>query len=910
MAKEMTKEFAIEILKGSISHPRFEEAKRFLMDNFASDSEVARVLAAAEGKEYEAENNLSSDDVNVYEKNTEDLNKLGDEFKFDDLTKDEDVGAIVDQVNIFETVTDKDGNPIQTSEGPAEEMLSKEESRKYTSLIFDAATLKAKMHLTGDETFSKLDDETKAKRYKGLVNRIFFTDLAVTAVAGEIDTNLQPKIGTKEYEEYISKQAEQATTAFMEAADGGCPINIHAEHILASVADTAQKVETYADKLREKAKKLGGKARTKLNEISVGFNTRLNKLEDKADKFSKGKYRKYAKPVLTRMSDNRVQLVGNTATTMLLTAALVTPAAPVALGAYGVYFAATSWVYPITERARRNNRIRKEKGEEKLKFKDAWREAKDQLLAKTVKVTDKETGEIKEVENEERKKYIRRAAIKTGVALVGFGLLAKKIAQLEAARKAVSLTRMGVTNTAQATEVGIAGTAVLKNKSAKNKQDLTNASIGLGVGLATSALTQLLTGNTELFSQKGDEVADQIAQNGGIETLGDGADYAATDTLATAQADTTGFEGGTPAEDLAEVTTQAEFEPFPREWSEDLGLSRRQYNNLMSRLPGILKEVDENSPDRLYNNLNDEVMANFPGKTKMQVLYDIEELYRNGRRSQFVLGNAEHGFYINTPMGREPITDEGVIAAAKQALANGDKISVARLHGENFLVGQFHKMNIEGLDSDKMDAIVKIAMETYDPNEVKEAVAQIHEILPDLDKAQLATIAKIVDYNRQFEVNGKIMGDLLHMVACGEGNGNGAEMSDLVNKTQAILAQSHGDARPLGQEIDCGRDNVVHVHRTVKEVEVKVEEPTLPILEEPVIEEEPIVIPETKAPVLEDTMPKVKVAEYKAPEPKGRHIIAEGNQDYVSDARVQETVTNAKAAQNIGILNKKAGREK
>ena len=146
------------------------------------------------------------------------------------------------------------------------------------------------------------------------------------------------------------------------------------------------------------------------------------------------------------------------------------------------------------------------------------------------------------------------------------------------------------------------------------------------------------------------------------------------------------------------------------------------------------------------------------------------------------------------------------------------------------------------------------------------------------------------------------------MIACREQNGNGAEMNALLGRTREILAQSHGNAVPMGQEVDCGEDHLVHVHRTVKEV--KVEDPVLPVIEEPVIKEETIDVPETKAPVLEDTMPKVKVAEYKAPEPDGRHVIAESNQDYVNDARVQETVTNAKASKNIGILNRRAGREK
>lgn len=668
MAKEMTLDEAIEILKGSAYGARFEEAKRFVMDNDPTNP-ILRDVEVKE-REYEAENNLSSDDIKVYEENTEALNELADSYTFDDLTQDEDVGNIVDHVVVYETERDKDGQPVQTSEGPAEKMLSKEESRKYTSLIFDAATLKAKMHLTGDETFSTLDAETKAKRYKGLVNRIFFTDLAVTAVAGAVDTKSIPQIGTKEYEEHISQNAEQAVEVFVDAAQDGQNVNIHAEHILASVADTAQKVEVYANKLREKAKKLAGNARTKLNEISVGFNTRLNKLEDKADKVSKGLYKKLMKPVLTSMRDNRVQIVGNAVATVALTAALVTPAAPVALGAYGAYFAATSWVYPIVERARRNNRIRKEKGEEKLKFKDAWREAKDQLLAKTVKVTDEKTGETKEIENKERKKYIRRAAIKSALGLTAFTgiavaaqtgsgfvplswltrkLLGKgDVAEL-GTKAGVIGTKMVVTNTAQATEVGVATGAVLKNKSAENKQDLKNAAVGFGVGLAVSALTQGLTGNTELFSSKGDELADQIVQNGGGENLGDGEDFVATADSLNTPADTTGLNGGAPAEEVvAQGPVFDDDAMAPEAWTKDMGIMKSEY------LADMRKEnnVDEyfkyyhyrlhnedimprNAYEHAWMKLSqDGIMNRFPeGTTKEQVITQYFAMFGHFRRT-------------------------------------------------------------------------------------------------------------------------------------------------------------------------------------------------------------------------------------------------------------------------------------
>ena len=686
MAKEMTLDEAIEILKGSISNPRFAEAKKFVMDNASSNPEAKAALEAAlvKEREYEAENNLSSDDIKVYEENTEALNELADSYTFDDLTQDEDVGNIVDHVVVYETERDKDGQPVQTSEGPAEKMLSKEESRKYTSLIFDAATLKAKMHLTGDATFSTLDAETKAKRYKGLVNRIFFTDLAVTAVAGAVDTKSIPQIGTKEYEEHISKNAEQAMEAFVDAAQDGQNVNILAEHILASVADTAQKVEVYANKLREKAKKLAGNARTKLNEISVGFNTRLNKLEDKADKVSKGLYKKLMKPVLTSMRDNRVQIVGNAAATVALTAALVTPAAPVALGAYGAYFAATSWVYPIVERARRNNRKKKKKGEEKLKFKDAWREAKDQLLAKTVKVTDEKTGETKDIENKERKKYIRRAAIKSALGLTAFtgiavaaqtgsgflplSWLTRKllrkgdVAEL-GTRAGIIGTKMVVTNTAQATEVGVALGAVSKNASAENKQDLKNAAIGFGVGLAASALTQVLTGNTELFSSKGDELSDQIVQNGGVENLGDGKDFVAAadslntpaDTLNTpadtlnTPADTTGLNNDTPIEGVATQGPVFDNNAMaPEAWTKDMGITKSEY------LADMRKEnnVDEyfkyyhyrlhnedimprNAYEHAWMKLSqDGIMNRFPeGTTKEQVITQYFAMFGHFRRT-------------------------------------------------------------------------------------------------------------------------------------------------------------------------------------------------------------------------------------------------------------------------------------
>ena len=351
-----------------------------------------------------------------------------------------------------------------------------------------------------------------------------------------------------------------------------------------------------------------------------------------------------------------------------------------------------------------------------------------------------------------------------------------------------------------------------------------------------------------------------------------------------------------------------EFERFPTEWNENLGISERRFNIMMSRLNnGKIADFDAQSLDRAYMNMDDEFMSHFEGKTKMQVFYDYVELARNGQRHQYVLGNAEHGFFINTPTGRHAITDEGVIEQAKKALANGEKLLISRLHGRSFLQEQFENVKIDGMTEEKMNQVIEIAMHTYDPNQVSGATAEIHKLFPDLTGAQLKVVREIVDYNRAYEQNGELMDQIGRALGCGEKDGiDYAAAAALLDKRHAILSLSNGPSRPISQNgPDCPTSTMLAVRGA------PAPEPKVPEFETEVeVADEPLVIPPTKA--LDTSVPAVRkmAVVAKVEEPAGREYLAKNVSDHWNNAKRQKTLSDEEAERLIRIQEKLAGKSK
>lgn len=821
------------------------------------DDRLSELRTAA----FEAENNLQTNESSVYTDNAEAIDEISEGYSYENmLDADKDIKEVVGNF----VVTDE----VETEGGVVNAPVKPETKNAYLKLLFEAAKKEAALSLYGNEEFHKQSKEEKAKTLREEANDVYMSRIATIKLGSVIEKpkGKECEIGSEEFRAYTKRQADQARLLFSSSFKGG-KSNVKVSQILASVADTASNVDNYVGALRQKADKLTGEARHSLKSLEARITSGWKKVEETANHISNNRYeifRNVKKSVRAGFHDNKIQTITGLAAVIAMRAGMAA-SVPWALGAYGAYMAASGYVMPIIAEMRKLKREAKEENREPLSFKERLKMAIHKKWDKTIV---NEQGQ--EIENPERKKYLRRARITAGIGLVGFtGLAGLTASGAAVAGKAVAntwLLRTGAPITAQGVDLRFAkkrrreAKAALKEsdneKTQKEflgaQQEVNNARLGFYLGLALSGGSQ---GMSHALQNSG--VMEQVSETlQGMHIFGNGAEVADNmqDVVSNSdwpKMDTPNWEvqdaepvmlRGVNVEvsvdssdisnlDESQLKLSAEaIEPmpndaelFPREYSQDLGITQKQYNILMSRLPGIMKDFDDVSLDRAYLNMNDEFMANFEGKTKMEVFYETLALARNSRRSQVVLGNAESGFYVNTPTERVAITDEGIIEQAKQALANGDKVYISRLHGREFLRGQFENLKLDGMNDEKMSKIVEIAMKTYDSSEVGNATNQIREVFPDLSKAEVSKISEIVNYNRRFEANGKTLESIFNAIGCGEKIEDGKAANDLIDNAQAILRQSKGPARIVGQNVECN-DTVVHIIGGKKVVQTVVDE--------------------------------------------------------------------------------------
>lgn len=884
MSKEMTKEEvqeierAVAILKGDFSHPNFSEAKR-LLERLEPDHPVLRELAERE-EAYRRENEMKSDDASVYVDNAKDLQEFANDYYASSFSvKKKYMDAISDRVDVYAT-DEKTGETA---------VLSAEKKNDYLSLLFQKSKLETSMALLGNENYRTLSLKEKKEVFRSATDDRFFAEVAKVSMASSVRApkGKELKTGSQEQFDYIRALSGQFRSSLEDALATNKKIKINEDAVLVSVMDTADKAQAYHTQLKEKARKLGGESRTKLNEVAVRVLARKHKLEEKAEAVSNGKYKK----IIQSFRQNKFQIAANAAATLALS---LSGYGTVALAAYAAYMAAGALVHPILNETQKMKDERKEKGLPPMSFAERWHKARVKLA-----------GSKKEGVKGDPK-YWRKAGITAGVSLLSFGLLAKHAAAFQATedfRKAFSWTRLGVANTAQGTETAITGVRTLKNKNDVNaKKEFKGAALGLGIGLGVGAIAQCMR---DIDGVK--DWVHGIFHKDSVTTLtesgNDGSMLWDPEGRLVSGGESVNAGGNATNVDIADVQPEVEIERFPTEWNENLGISERRFNIMMSRINnGKIADFDAQSLDRAYMNMDEEFMSHFEGKTKMQVFYDYVELARNGRRHQYVLGNAEHGFFINTPTGRHAITDEGVIEQAKKALASGEKLLISRLHGRSFLQEQFENVKIEGMTDEKMQEAIDIAMKTYDPNQVSGATAEIHKLFPDLTKAQLKTVHDIVDYNREYEQNGALMEQIGRALGCNEKDGiDYAAAAALLDKRHAILSLSNGLSRAVSQNTaDCNETMLA-----VRGVPVaKVPE----FGTEFEVADKPITLPETKL-VVDETpfsVPKMRVAQVR--EETGRIYPAKNVSDHVNNAEIQENTSNSEAGRLIDdqdLLSKK-----
>lgn len=932
--KQMTFEDALNILKGDVftcPQSDIDEAIRIVTDKDPNHPVLKNALDKIES--YKNENNLHENDADVYLNNINDMEENFKSISYNDFIKDKDNADIKDYVNLVN---------IMDSNSDSTKPLTPKRKKEYIELLFENAKLKVQTVLAGSQEFKQKTPQEKEAILKEEIRNTFFADFARVTVSSFVKSpnKKESKIGTKEYKQYIFRQVQNATTAFKNFIEGKKKVSVKTDNFLSSYADSASQVETYIGALKQKAKNAGKNVREGFGKVAKFFQDKKNKLEKTANFISKNRYEIF-KNIKGSFSDNKIKLIGNVSASAafgFVTAGIAagTIGAPMtaAVGAYAAYHAVGSWVYPVVAEMRKINRLKREKGEPTLGFKktlvQAWKN-------KTSKDENKNSYKA-------RNTYIIGGVINTGIAAAGFAWLKDGMEAIDNARTmaegvsdginmtladsiastkhAVSVGRIAAPVVAQLTDAGVAyGMHVADPEDKQKLQEAKQTAAAAFIGAGFSALAQGV--GFALGSDNANDISENISQNlndntahtevvtaavvpvasensgGGFfskvkDFFGFGAKEDSVSTTVNANVSQTEVTNVAPTTELGTQTSATEvptaevpnttetYSLFPKEYTtqEEMGISKREFNILVSTTEGTLKNAtgEEITLDRAYMNLTDETMAHFPDQTREEVLYKFNRLYAFMRRA-YEVGD---GTLRETPSGVD------------------------------YLETRFEKMNL-GLSDEKMDTLVRFAQDnTYasDAN-AKEGLKSMFG--DELNDKEISSIIGTMHKNRRFHQYAEEMEAMVKLLGCGEqlSAQEAVKVNALLEQTDNILQTGKENTVFTGLNLSKGcEDDDGEWRRVVTKIEEpapKVEPETKPVVIQEPLKIEPIEPIKPRLAVKMPEMPtklqpiEIPTQEPEVPETGVRKLVTTNFEDFENGttAEKQEDITGSARANRL-----------
>ena len=586
------------------------------------------------------------------------------------------------------------------------------------------------------------------------------------------------------------------------------------------IADKATaEAKDLADKAALEAQKIAAKTADKFTLLANNLQNKKNKLEQLANRVSDNRYEIW-KNIKGSFHDNKIKLIGNVAANTAFgfwTAAAASGAAvagvgaaPVlvpAIAAYAAYHAAGAWVYPVVAEMRKINRKRKEAGDKPLPFKQSLQQAWHNKMSS----------------RKDKRAYIVGGVVNTGLAVAGFawlkdgleaadtvntlvggakeGLNVTLASNIAETRHAISLGRSGAATVAQLTDAAIAyGVSVNdpnnKEKANEFKQTAIAALAGAGLNIAFQgwgfahgqnhpaeilADTQTATASGAASEEKGGWLKSLWQSIVKPSNKTDTSDI--VPTTETVKPDTTTVQTVVGPDTTAvptvvepQVPASAEISVFPDKYSPDMGISKNEYNILVATTEGTLKSAtgEQITLDKAYTNL-DAAMANFPDKTKEEIMYKFNRLYAFMRKA-YEVGD---GTLRETPSGAD------------------------------YLENKFEALNLK-LDDDKMSVLVQFAQKnTY--ADKAELTKGLKELFPDgLSAKDNAAIITTIHSNQRFYQHQEEMEALINLLGCGEQitAKQAVAINKLLDNTDALLATGKENTQLTGLSLakDCHDD--------------------------------------------------------------------------------------------------------
>lgn len=623
--KERAKAYVQQALAEENFDKKLDEALSLLrndkdmQDNVAEEQEI-----------FDKENHLEMTDEDAVLRNVKKITDITDSISYETLKEKE--GA-EEPDDLFDTLQDK----VEIVDDDNQKVAD-DEAKKYWDALLESAKQQAIMLRSGDISFFMKKEDEKRQTLKRDIKDFVSMGVArgVAGSAMDVPSEKEAVAGSKDYAQYVKKEAAKAEQALSKFFEEGKKVSIKTGFFLTEAAETSKKMMSYGYRWSQKG----------FNRVAQVFSEKQKSFEAKMKNLF-GKAYEVKQAAVEQIKNNKWRLVADTAATGIVAVTAGTGLALPVVAGYALYTAAGSWVWPLAEKKAKAIREAKKSG-------------KDIAEWTGMKGLKKAFHEIK-ANDKEYKKYKNRAYTGTAFGIAGAGVVAGVGAASSwavdkagymAAKVASSVLRSTGSITSQWLNLRDVKKDFKEDPSAENRAKLKQAKWGLGIGAAIAFAGNFLSFNRAVAANSGENsggVMDKV-KNWFRKEDSNTVPAPETETAQVASTNDSSAMVNATAEDNVEVAVSA-----PEAYGASMGISEKHWNEMHEKLTGIYENHSaifgkENVSsaeawDKMYQNLDTAMKANpeyFGNMTKEQFLYKYMKLVESTER----VTNGPSGYLI------------------------------------------------------------------------------------------------------------------------------------------------------------------------------------------------------------------------------------------------------------------------
>lgn len=627
--QDVKKERAKAYVQQALAEENFDKKLDEALSLLRNDKDVQDNVAE-EQEIFDKENHLEMTDEDAVLRNVKKITDITDSISYETLKEKE--GA-EEPDDLFDTLQDK----VEIVDDDNQKVAD-DEAKKYWDALLESAKQQAIMLRSGDISFFMKKEDEKRQTLKRDIKDFVSMGVArgVAGSAMDVPSEKEAVAGSKDYAQYVKKEAAKAEQALSRFFEEGKKVSIKTGFFLTEAAETSKKMMSYGYRWSQKG----------LNRVAQVFSEKQKSFEAKMKNLF-GKAYEVKQAAVEQIKNNKWRLVADTAATGIVAVTAGTGLALPVVAGYALYTAVGSWVWPLAEKKAKAIREAKKSG-------------KDIAEWTGMKGLKKAFHEIK-ANDKEYKKYKNRAYTGTAFGIAGAGVVAGVGATSSwavdkagymAAKVASSVLRSTGSITSQWLNLRDVKKDFKEDPSAENRAKLKQAKWGLGIGAAIAFAGNFLSFNRAVAANSGENsggVMDKV-KNWFRKEDSNTVPAPETETAQVASTNDSSAMVNATAEDSVEVAVSA-----PEAYDASMGISEKHWNEMHEKLTGIYENHSaifgkENVSsaeawDKMYQNLDTAMKANpeyFGNMTKEQFLYKYMKLVESTER----VTNGPSGYLI------------------------------------------------------------------------------------------------------------------------------------------------------------------------------------------------------------------------------------------------------------------------